>query len=143
MENLVQGYDGKIQDDENLAIDYSEEFDGKFFQSLNSFESENSKFDLTQIPVEISGLGFDPFMSSKNIPYGFHGELEKIYLKDDEEDIDTADHTNFNSHVSLTVYEDPKEKQKFEEAHQAQKYQEMEEKPDQLIIENSSSIIMV
>lgn len=72
--------------------------------------------------------------------YGYHGELEKIYIGGDEV-ADDGDHTNFNANISESVYNNPEEKKKFEEAHQSQKYAEMEEKPDQSTIENSDSYI--
>ena len=58
---MIQGFDGKIQDNENLSIDYSENYEEEFFSGSNSFEQSKSQFDLSKIPVQISGLGFDLF----------------------------------------------------------------------------------
>lgn len=140
LEKLIEGFDGRIEDSENMAIDYNETFNEDFFKDPNTFDEENSQLNLPNIPVEISGLGFDLFYKAKQSPYGFQGELEKIYVKGDE-DADDEDHTNFNANISAEVYKDPKEREKFEEAHQAQKFEEIEEKPDQITVENSDNII--
>lgn len=47
---------------------------------MNSFEKSNDQGDLSQLPVIVSGLGFDLFYKAKESSYGYQGELEKIYL---------------------------------------------------------------
>jgi len=77
--------------------------------------------NLAKLPVEVSGVGFDMIFKALNSPYGYNGEMEKIYIKSDNEENDGDDHTNFNSHVSPEIYNNPEEKEKFEESHKSQK----------------------
>lgn len=59
MENLISSADSNIEDGENLVIDYEEKFDGDFFKSMKSLESGNQVYDLSKMPIEVSGLGID------------------------------------------------------------------------------------
>jgi len=54
---------------------------------------------LGSIPIEVSGLGFDLIFKATNSPYGYNGEMEKIYIKKEDE-TDPGDHTNFNVQIT-------------------------------------------
>lgn len=49
--------------------------------------------------MEISGLGFDLFFKANSNPYGYQGELDKIFMGE-EKGVDTGDHTDFNANIA-------------------------------------------
>lgn len=65
---------------------------------------------MRKIPVEVSGIGFDLSYKSLDSPYGYNGELEKIFTKGKNDVADDGTHTNFNANVSEDVLNNPKER---------------------------------
>lgn len=67
---------------------------------MNSFDdNQNSSGNLGAISIEVSGLGFDLLHKATDSPYGYNGEMERIYINKENEK-DNEDHTNLNASVT-------------------------------------------
>lgn len=142
-EKLAQDFDGSLAiDSDNLIIDHDSYYDRNFFNTENSTQQNLLPYELSNITNEITGLGFDLISKSKNSPYGYNGEMEvAATISKNSNSSDDGTHVNFNAQVDSKTLENPEEVQKFEDAHREEKFNEIENKPDQTTIETSDQYI--
>lgn len=132
LDKLASDYNIKLFDDEdNLVIDHQTSYSQNFFDSENSIIDSLKEYNISEIPIKVTGLGFDMISKAKNSNYGFLGEMESIVFKDESEgEPDDGTHLNPNTVVDQKTFEDASAKEEFEAAYKAQKFQQIELKPD-------------